>query len=126
MRQLAKRALSEEEVVQIKCPAGTFEVPEEFTLREMKTIKNISGLLPGQIEEALENGDTSIVAALVVVIQRVAQVLARHRAEELEPVDGLVVGGRQVERQVPADGVHPLLRQVERLGQARHVLALER
>lgn len=67
MRQLAKRALSEEDVVQIKCPAGTFEVPEEFTLREMKTIKNISGLLPGEIEEALENGDTSIVAALVVV-----------------------------------------------------------
>lgn len=53
--------------MQIKCPAGTFDVPEEFTLREMKVIKNISGLLPGQIEEALENGDTSVVAALVVV-----------------------------------------------------------
>ena len=53
--------------MQIKCPAGTFEVPEEFTLREMKTIKNVSGLLPGQIEEALEQGDTGIVTALVVV-----------------------------------------------------------
>ncbi len=53
--------------MKIKCPAGTFEVPEEFTLREMKTIKNVSGLLPGQIEEALEQGDTGIVTALVVV-----------------------------------------------------------
>ena len=53
--------------MRIKCPAGTFEVPEEFTLREMKTIKNVSGLLPGQIEEALDQGDTGIVTALVVV-----------------------------------------------------------
>ena len=53
--------------MKIKCPAGTFEVPEEFTLREMKTIKNVSGLLPGQIEEALEQGDTGVVTALVVV-----------------------------------------------------------
>lgn len=53
--------------MKIKCPAGTFEVPEEFTLREMKTIKNVSGLLPGQIEEALDQGDTGIVTALVVV-----------------------------------------------------------
>ena len=53
--------------MQIKCPAGTFDVPEEFTLREMKTIKNVSGLLPGQIEEALEQGDTGVVTALVVV-----------------------------------------------------------
>ena len=53
--------------MKIKCPAGTFDVPEEFTLREMKTIKNVSGLLPGQIEEALEQGDTGVVTALVVV-----------------------------------------------------------
>ena len=53
--------------MKIKCPAGTFEVPEEFTLREMKTIKNVSGLLPGQIEDALDQGDTGIVTALVVV-----------------------------------------------------------
>jgi len=53
--------------MKIKCPAGTFEVPEEFTLREMKTIKNVSGLLPGQIEDALEQGDTGVVTALVVV-----------------------------------------------------------
>ena len=53
--------------MKIKCPAGTFEVPEEFTLREMKTIKNVSGLLPGQIEEALDQGDTGVVTALVVV-----------------------------------------------------------
>ena len=53
--------------MKIKCPAGTFEVPEEFTLREMKTIKNVSGLLPGQIEDALDQGDTGVVTALVVV-----------------------------------------------------------
>lgn len=53
--------------MKIKSPAGTFEVPEEFTLREMRTIKDVSGLLPGQIEDALENGDTGIIIALVVV-----------------------------------------------------------
>jgi hypothetical protein len=53
--------------MKIKSPAGTFEVPEEFTLREMRTIRDVSGLLPGQIEDALENGDTGIITALVVV-----------------------------------------------------------
>lgn len=53
--------------MKIKSPAGTFEVPEEFTLREMRTIKEVSGLLPGQIEAALDQGDTGIIIALVVV-----------------------------------------------------------
>lgn len=53
--------------MQIKCPAGEFPVPEEFTLREMRVIKNLTGLLPGQIEEALDLGDLDIVLALVVV-----------------------------------------------------------
>jgi len=51
----------------IKCPAGEFPVPEEFTLREMRVIKNLTGLLPGQIEEALNQGDLDIVMALVIV-----------------------------------------------------------
>ena len=53
--------------MEIKCPAGTFAVPEEFTLREMRSIKQLTGLLPGQIEEALDQGDLDIVLALVIV-----------------------------------------------------------
>lgn len=66
--------------MKIKCPAGTFEVPEEFTLREMKTIKNVSGLLPGQIEDALDQGDTGVVTALVVVA---AQRSGKNLTEEM-------------------------------------------
>lgn len=51
----------------IKTPAGTFAVPEEFTLREMRSIKTLTGLLPGQIEEALDQGDLDIVLALVII-----------------------------------------------------------
>lgn len=53
--------------MEIKCPAGTFAVPEEFTLREMRSIKTLTGLLPGQIEEALDQGDLDIVLALVII-----------------------------------------------------------
>ena len=53
--------------MEIKCPAGTFAVPDEFTLREMRSIKQLTGLLPGQIEEALDQGDLDIVLALVIV-----------------------------------------------------------
>ena len=51
----------------IKCPAGTFAVPEEFTLREMRSIKTLTGLLPGQIEEAIDQGDQDIVLALIII-----------------------------------------------------------
>jgi hypothetical protein len=53
--------------MKIKTPVGTIEVPEEFTLREMRMIKDVSGLLPGQIEEALDQGDTGVITALVLV-----------------------------------------------------------
>jgi hypothetical protein len=53
--------------MEIKCPAGTFAVPDEFTLREMRSIKTLTGLLPGQIEEALDQGDLDIVLALVII-----------------------------------------------------------
>lgn len=53
--------------MEIKCPAGTFAVPDEFTLREMRSIKQLTGLLPGQIEEAMGQGDLDVVVALVVV-----------------------------------------------------------
>jgi hypothetical protein len=53
--------------MQIKCPAGEFAVPEEFTLRELREMKNLTGLLPGEIEDALNKGDLDIVLALVII-----------------------------------------------------------
>jgi hypothetical protein len=53
--------------MEIKTPAGTFELPTEFTFRELKTIKTVAGCLPAQIEEALDQGDTGIVCALVII-----------------------------------------------------------
>lgn len=56
--------------MKIKTPVGMVEVPEEFTLREMRMIKDVSGLLPGQIEAALDQGDTGVITALVLVSAR--------------------------------------------------------
>jgi hypothetical protein len=53
--------------MKIQTPKGVFEVPEEFTLRELKLIKTVSGLLPGQMEDALDQGDTGVLCALVLV-----------------------------------------------------------
>lgn len=53
--------------MRIKCPAGEFELPENLTFREMQQIKRVTGLNPGQIPDALDEGDPMIVVAFVEV-----------------------------------------------------------
>lgn len=53
--------------MKIKCPAGEFELPEELTFKEMQQIKGISGLNPGQIPDALDDGDPMLVVAFVII-----------------------------------------------------------
>lgn len=53
--------------MKIKCPAGDFEMPENLTFREMQQIKSITGLNPGQIPDALDEGDPMIVVAFVII-----------------------------------------------------------
>lgn len=45
----------------------SFELPETFTYREMKEIRNISGYKPAELESALLGGDGDLVVALAVV-----------------------------------------------------------
>ena len=53
----------------IKKPDGDerFEVPENFTYRELKTVRQITGLRPGEFEEALAAGDSDFIIALAVI-----------------------------------------------------------
>lgn len=89
--------------MKIKSPAGTFEVPEEFTLREMRTIKDVSGLLPGQIEDALENGDTGIIIALVVVAaNRSGKVVSEDQVLDWKLSDLEFIGDEEEVEEAPA------------------------
>jgi len=53
--------------MKIKCPAGEFEMPEELTFKEMQQIKNVCGLNPAQVPEALDQGDPMVVVAFVMI-----------------------------------------------------------
>ena len=44
-----------------------YPIPESFTYRELQTIKTVTGLRPGDFEEALTSGDPDIVIALAVI-----------------------------------------------------------
>lgn len=44
-----------------------YPIPESFTYRELQTIKTVTGLRPGDFENALTSGDPDIVIALAVI-----------------------------------------------------------
>lgn len=53
----------------IKRPTGEqrFEVPESFTYREMRQMRQITGLNPADLEEALQEGNGDLAVALAVI-----------------------------------------------------------
>lgn len=53
--------------MRITCPDGAFELPDNLTFREMQQIKRVTGLNPGQIPDALDEGDPMVVVAFVMV-----------------------------------------------------------
>jgi hypothetical protein len=63
-----------------------YPLPDNFTFREMHTIKRLTGLRAGEIFTALESGDTDVVVALAVVaIKR-----ARPSFDEDELLDSYI------------------------------------
>lgn len=53
--------------MQVKTPRGTFPMPEELTFREMSFLKTMTGLMPAEVPDALENGDASVIIAFVLI-----------------------------------------------------------
>jgi len=53
----------------IKRPTGEqrFEVPDGFTYREMRQMRQITGLNPADLEEALQEGNGDLAVALAVI-----------------------------------------------------------
>ena len=50
---------------------GEYEITDDFTMRELHTIKRLSGCRVAEIQGALEQADTDVVLALaVIVLQR--------------------------------------------------------
>lgn len=44
-----------------------YPLPEELSYGEMRVIKSLTGLMPAQLDDALENGDGGFIVALAVV-----------------------------------------------------------
>lgn len=44
-----------------------YPIPETFTYREIGTIKRVSGLRAGELEDALAAGDVDVIVALAVI-----------------------------------------------------------
>lgn len=62
-----------------------YPLPDSWTYRELQTIKRISGLNPGRVMDALEEGDPdAIVALAVVTAQRAGHNITEHDLMDLE------------------------------------------
>lgn len=44
-----------------------YPLPEELSYGEMRVIKSLTGLMPAQLDDALENGDGGFIVALAVI-----------------------------------------------------------
>lgn len=44
-----------------------YPLPEELSYGEMRVIKALTGLMPAQLDDALENGDGGFIVALAVI-----------------------------------------------------------
>lgn len=44
-----------------------YPLPEELTYGEIRLIKSLTGLMPAQLDDALENGDAGFIIALAVI-----------------------------------------------------------
>ncbi len=53
--------------------AGSYEMPNNFTFREMHLVKRITELRAGEIYPALQAGDTDVVAAFAIIAVRRAK-----------------------------------------------------
>jgi hypothetical protein len=75
-----------------------YPVPENFTYRELQTIKTVTGLRPAEFEEALGSDDPDIVIAL-------AMICAKRAGHIVTPDDllDLEIGGITIEGDDEAD-----------------------
>ena len=69
-----------------------FPLPEELTYGEMRVIKSLTGLMPAQLDEALENGDGAFIVALAVI-----SAARTGRDLDTDALEGLPFGAITVE-----------------------------
>lgn len=48
----------------------TYDMPMNLTFRELGLVKRVSGVRSAEINEALEAGDTDVIAALIIIAMR--------------------------------------------------------
>ena len=69
-----------------------YPLPEELTYGEMRVIKALTGLMPAQLDEALEHGDGAFIVSLAVIsAARTGQDL------DTDALEGLPFGALTVE-----------------------------
>ena len=62
-----------------------YPMPQSFTYREMGTIKRITGLRAGELEDALNAGDVDVIVALAVIAgTRAGDTVSPEDFEDLE------------------------------------------
>lgn len=70
-----------------------YPVPDNFTYRELQTIKTVTGLRPAEFEEALGAGDPDIVIALAMICaKRAGHNMAADDLFDLE-IGGITIEG---------------------------------
>lgn len=62
---------------------GEFDMPDNFTFREMNFIKKMTGLRAGEVYPALEAGDSDVIAAFALTAVR----RANHKMTEDDVMD---------------------------------------
>lgn len=90
---------------QLKIYGRTYEVPENFTLGELREIKRISGINAGQMGDALNDGDPDVLAALVyVTLKRNGEKVTLEELDKVEMSDILFEADEEeVKADPPAD-----------------------
>lgn len=69
-----------------------YPLPEELTYGEARVIKSITGLMPGEFDSALEQGDAGFIVALAVISGA-----RTGNAPDPDELDGLAFGAITVE-----------------------------
>ena len=81
-----------------------YPIPETFTYRELGTIKTVTGLRPGDFEDALNSGDPDIVIALAIVCaNRAGHKISRNDLMDLEVGAITVEGDDETDPTIAAD-----------------------
>lgn len=83
---------------------NTYKLVDEYTWREMSTLKRVGGVLPKHLAAALDDGDPDVVVALALIsIQRVNPDFTADDLYALPMDGGILIEAEPEDVAVPLD-----------------------